>query len=120
MWNVAFGGAMAVLAGRAADFTSSRTGSAKPIGQRSLPYGRTLTSVSLFEGYRRPEVPEEIEAPCHALFALNGTSLLGIDLYQSEEGRWTFHSATPLPDMCVGGTPLLQEIVKTWSSQAIQ
>jgi hypothetical protein len=90
-------------------------------GERSLAYERALTSVVLFEGTPfGQEAPAEIEAPCQALFALTGTSLLGIDLYQSKESRWTFHSATPLPNLCVGGTPLLQEILRSWSSEAVQ
>jgi hypothetical protein len=110
----------AVLAGRAG-FHVEPYRECENDWERSLPYGRTLTSIVLFEGTPfGQQVPEEIEAPCHALFALNGTSLLGIDLYQSEEGRWTFHSATPLPNMCLGGTLLLQEILRTWSSEAIQ
>ena len=110
----------AVLAGRAG-FHVEPYRESESDWERSLPSGRTLTSVVLFEGTAfGPLVPAEIEAPCHALFALNDTSLLGIDFYQSEEGCWTFHSATPLPDMCLGGIPMLQQVLRTWSSEKIQ
>lgn len=110
----------AILAGRAGfhvePYREYETG-----WERSLPSGRTLTSAVLFEGTPfGPHVPAEIETPSRALFALNGTSLLGIDFYQSEKGHWNFHGATPLPDLCLGGIPLLQQVLKSWSSEAIQ
>jgi len=110
----------AVLAGRAG-FHVEPYRESETDWERSLPNGRTLTSVVLFEGTPfGPRMPVGIEAPCHALFALIGTSLLGIDFYQSEAGRWTFHSATPLPDMCLGGIPLLRQVLRTWSGEEIQ
>jgi hypothetical protein len=110
----------AVLAGQAgfdvAPYCESETG-----WERSLPEGRTLTRVVVLEGkpFGIPEI-EEIEAACQGLFSLTETSLLGVDLYQSEEGHWMFLGATPMPNMCAGGLPLLEAILKTWSEEVIQ
>ncbi len=110
----------AVLAGRAG-FRVEPLQDSETDWERSLPPGRALTHLVLFEGVPfGPQLPPEIEVPCHALSTLSGTSLLGIDVYPSEEGRWTFHSATPLPDLSVGGTPLLQEVLRAWSGEDIQ
>lgn len=110
----------AVLAGKAgfevAPYCESETG-----WERPLPEGRMLTRLVVLEGkpFGIPEVGV-IEAACRGLFLLSGTSLLGVDLYRSEEGRWMFLGATPMPNMCVGGQPLLEEILKTWSGEVTQ
>lgn len=78
--------------------------------------GHVLTQIVVFEG--KPfglSDTGEIEAACRGLFERSGTSLLGVELYASKKGGWTFHNATPLPDMRAGGTGLVEEIWKCWS-----
>ena len=78
--------------------------------------GRKLTQLVVFEGkpFGLPET-REMEAACRGLFERSGTSLLGVEIYASKDSEWTFHNATPLPEMCVGGVDLLKEIRKSWS-----
>lgn len=89
--------------------------------ERPLEEGKTLTTTVVFEGKPFGSVETRaIEAACRGLFERSATSLLGVDMYQSEDGQWIFHNATPLPNMRVGGLPLLEEILKTWSEEVMQ
>ncbi len=103
----------AVLAGQAGFHVEPCLGS--EMGWEQPLRERLLTRLVLFEGKPFGLRDQAIEAACGRLFQRSETSLLGVDLYKSEESEWTFHSATPLPDMGVGGLPLLQEILKAWS-----
>jgi hypothetical protein len=44
---------------------------------------------------------------CRSLRRLSGMDLLGIELAEAPDGDWTFRTATPHPDLSVGGEPLL-------------
>jgi hypothetical protein len=104
-----------LLAGQAGFYVEPCCGSGMG-WERPPEEGRQLTQVVVFEG--RPfglTGIGEIEAACRKLFDLTGTSLLGIELYASKGNRWTFHNATPLPDLCAGGVGLMEEIRKSWS-----
>jgi hypothetical protein len=108
----------ALLAGQSG-FTVAPYTESDTAWERPLPEGRTLTQIVVFEGKPFGAIEtKDIEPQCRELFARSKTSLLGLDLYRSEQGRWIFYNATTLPDLCVGGIPLLEEILKTWSLQA--
>ena len=58
-----------------------------------------------------PSLPAEA---CLALGALAGDALIGIDLLNDQD-RWIFHSASPRPDLCKGGRPVIDAISKAFS-----
>jgi hypothetical protein len=55
-------------------------------------------------------LPEAIRKGCCRLAALSGAPLLGIDFHTSPGELWAFSAATPVPDLMVGGAPLLQSL----------
>ncbi len=56
-------------------------------------------------------VPDSTREACQSLAALAGDALLGIDIARSSaRPEWHFVTATPLPDLCVGGEPLLDAL----------
>ena len=58
-----------------------------------------------------PAMPPGIREGCLQLARLAGTQLLGIELAAETAGaEWAFASATPLPDLCSGGEPLLDAL----------
>lgn len=110
----------AVLAGQAGFYVDPCCAS-EMSWERPWKEGKTLTRVVVFEG--KPfglTESHEISDACRRLFELSGTSLLGLDLYWSDKHRWVFHSATPLPDMQIGGVGLLEELMKSWSAGVMQ
>ena len=60
-----------------------------------------------------PTLPPHIADACKALARLSQTHLLGIELTVGQSHRpWTFAAATPLPDLRLGGEPLLNELAR--------
>jgi hypothetical protein len=57
-------------------------------------------------------VPESTSLACANLAKDAGAELLGVELYQAENGQWTFANATPCPDLSIGGLPLLQRLAE--------
>jgi hypothetical protein len=58
-------------------------------------------------------LPPHIADACTALARLSQTPLLGIELTVGQSHRmWTFAGATPLPDLRLGGEPLLNELAR--------
>jgi len=55
-------------------------------------------------------VPGEVRESCRRLASLAETPLLGIDLYVEPDGGWRFASATPIPDLHIGGTALVSRL----------
>jgi hypothetical protein len=51
--------------------------------------------------------PEHIMEGCRRLAELSGTGLLAIEFMADETSSWTFAGATSLPDLRLGGDPLL-------------
>lgn len=62
------------------------------------------------------KAPEEISAGCLRLSEHCGTELLGIDFYNGTGPSWTFASATPMPDLRLGGGPLLETLAHVFRS----
>ncbi len=61
-------------------------------------------------------LPENIHHACLAFAAKSQTRLLGIDLFRAGNRDWTFASATPLPDLQIGGAALIAKLVRTLRS----
>jgi hypothetical protein len=61
-----------------------------------------------------PSLPPHISDACQALGRLAQTALLGIELAMGhpDGDRWTFAGATPMPDLRLGGEPLLNELAR--------
>lgn len=60
------------------------------------------------------ELPASVAGACLRLGGLTGDALIGIDLIQ-DRGRWKFHSASPRPDLCKGGQPLIDAMSRAFS-----
>jgi hypothetical protein len=57
-------------------------------------------------------VPADVAQACGRLLKDVEAGLLGIDLYMDDQGRWTFASANPAPDLRLGGMPLLGRLAQ--------
>ena len=84
--------------------------------RRLVPEGTpTITAITLGNHVFGPNLPPHIGDACKALARLAQTPLLGIELtVQQSNGtaRWTFAGATLLPDLRLGGEPLLDELAR--------
>jgi hypothetical protein len=81
-------------------------------GYASLaPKGATTMNVIAFRGevYGK-HVAEPVARACAKLAEQAKTELLGIELYATQNGEWTFANATPCPDLSIGGMPLLRNL----------
>lgn len=93
-------------------------------GFRSLaPEGAAKQNVIAFRGEvfatqpcTRPgtqsgtQLPQSTVRACTKLAEEAGIELLGLELFASENGDWTFAGATPMPDLSIGGMPLLERL----------
>lgn len=80
-----------------------------------VPQGTPTTMViTLGNHVFGPSLPPHISDACKALARLAQTPLLGIELTvgQSHGDRWTFAGATAMPDLRLGGEPLLNELAR--------
>jgi hypothetical protein len=87
------------LSGR--DSADSAFSTLAPAGAATL--NLIALSGKVYGGY----VPDSTARACANLAEDAGTDLLGINLYLDDDGKWTFAGAMPLPDLTVGGMPLL-------------
>jgi hypothetical protein len=60
------------------------------------------------------ELPSSLVEACLALGALSGDGLIGIELVKDRDD-WSFHSASPRPDLFKGGRPLVDAISRAFS-----
>jgi len=75
--------------------------------------GESVTQVVVLDGEVFGSVlPERIRDSCRELADICEMGLLGIDLLFSLIGGWSFASATPLPDLEVGGHPLIARLAQ--------
>jgi hypothetical protein len=74
----------------------------------------THTLVVFKESVFGGEDVQDLIPACVHLAKLAGTDLLGIDLHRDSHSV-TFTGATPLPDLCIGGDPLLDRLHRHFS-----
>jgi len=85
-------------------------------GFRSLaPEGAAKHNVIAFRGelfgaQSGAQLPQPTVRACTRLANDVGTELLGLELFAAENGDWTFAGATPMPDLSIGGAPLLERL----------
>ena len=60
-----------------------------------------------------PRAPDGIREGCKRLSELSATPLLGVDFTVDEAGSWTFAGASVMPDLRLGGDPLLDALAST-------
>jgi hypothetical protein len=72
-----------------------------------VPEGPIRTVFAVGECVVGTEMPKAIKEGCLRLAASAGTRLLGIQFAAGPAGPWTFLSATPTPDLSLGGERLL-------------
>ena len=60
------------------------------------------------------ELPPSLAEACLTLGSLTGDAFIGIDLL-SDRDRWSFHSASPRPDLCKGGHLLIDALSQAFS-----
>jgi len=70
----------------------------------------TLTLITLCGRVYGGFVPDSTARGCASLAESAGTDVLGISLFLNSDARWTFAGAMPLPDLTVGGEPLLRAL----------
>lgn len=89
-------------------------------GYTSLaPEGATTINLIAFRGeVYGGRVDEPVARSCARLAQEARTELLGIELYASQNGEWTFSSATPYPSLSVGGMPLLRSLAEALTQGA--
>jgi hypothetical protein len=53
-------------------------------------------------------LPQSVRTGCCELARISQTPMLGVELaYSQETNSWLFDGATPMPDLRLGGEPLL-------------
>lgn len=89
-------------------------------GYASLaPDGATTANVIVFRSeVYGDRVPEPVAHACSRLAQDAKTELLGIELFASQDGEWTFASATPCPSLSLGGAPLLRSMAEALTQGA--
>jgi hypothetical protein len=79
--------------------------------RRLFPYGTpTRTLIAVNDVVCGAELPLEAQNGCTRLTRLAGTSLLGIELAQTQKQDWVFAGATPMPDLRYGGEAFLNQL----------
>lgn len=98
---------------QSAQYTAAR-------GYASLaPEGTTTVNLIAFRGeVYGGRVAEPVARACARLAQEARTELLGVELYASQNGEWTFASATPYPSLSVGGMPLLRSLAEALTQGA--
>ena len=88
-------------------------------GYASLaPAGAPVTHVVVLDDETfGPDLPQAPRECCRRLAQICRTQLLGVDLFVSPSDPWTFAGATPLPDLQVGGTALLQRMAQVFQNR---
>ncbi|MBV9252531.1 MAG: hypothetical protein JO227_25230 [Acetobacteraceae bacterium] len=79
------------------------------------PVGTAVTPIIVFDG----EVfgaclPASTHKACVAFARAAETALLGIDLFTNATGQMSFGHANPIPNLMIGGEPLLDRLVQVF------
>lgn len=73
----------------------------------------TTMVITLDDRVFGPNLPAQIGNACKELARISQTPLLGIELTVGQShAPWTFAGATPMPDLRLGGEPLLDELAR--------
>ncbi len=82
--------------------------------RRIVPDGTpTMMVITLGDRVFGQSVPPRVSKACTELARISQTPLLGIELTVGQShGLWTFAGATPMPDLRLGGEPLLNELAR--------
>jgi hypothetical protein len=106
----------AVLASRAGLPTFPFRQSAQldvPVGRRLSPLDSSVRAAFVVAGrFVGPSVPPEIADASVALAKLARVDLLGLEFAASSASPWTFASASPQPDLRLGGQVLLDALAQ--------
>jgi hypothetical protein len=71
----------------------------------------TITAIVVGDRVVGPALPREVQLGCLRLARLSQTPLLGIELTNGgSTNDWSFAGATPMPDLRMGGEPLLDAL----------
>jgi hypothetical protein len=81
---------------------------------------RIETLIALKDRLFGTSMPEEIVTACLHLASLADSDLLGISLFQAENGVWNFDAATPYPDFMAGGQDLIEHLASVFSKGTVQ
>jgi hypothetical protein len=84
------------------------------------PYAPVSRVVVLENDVFGAALPPSVRARCVQLAAISRTPLLGIDLFPTADDPWTFAAATPMPDLQIGGEPLLGKLAELFQNGAKQ
>lgn len=63
-------------------------------------------------------LPGSMAAPCLRLAELSGVDILGIELRRDDTGPWRFAGAHPMPDLRIGGEPLIDHLATELTERA--
>lgn len=76
--------------------------------------GTPVTTLVVVNGVvTGPPAPDGIREGCKRLSELSTTPLLGVDFAVDEGGSWTFAGVSVMPDLRLGGEPLLDALAST-------
>jgi len=79
-------------------------------GTSAVPDGRSRTVLVLDDRLYGEAVPADVGARAISLARLAETRLLGIEMIESRNGAWWFVAASTVPDVRLGGEPLLDAL----------
>lgn len=74
-------------------------------------------TVLVLDRYVFGAAPPSVLRACRRLAMLAGTTILGIEFAVGVNGQWTFASATPLPDLRLGGQSVLDALVEIFQGE---
>jgi hypothetical protein len=67
-----------------------------------------------------PPAPASIQGGCVRLSKLSATQLLGVDFTAGPDGSWNFAGVSTMPDLRLGGEPLLDALATALNGRCIQ
>jgi hypothetical protein len=114
-----FHGSEAAIMANAAGFAtpaykqSDTDGAEAGYGSLAPPDAALSQVVVLDDEVFGANLPPRVRDQCTSFARLSQTRLLGIDLFRTPESDWTFACATPLPNLPLGGPPLLEKLART-------
>lgn len=89
--------------------------------RRLFPVGTsTRTAIVVGEHVVSPHaLPTEIRQACRRLAELSETPLVGVEFAETDGSAWTFANANPLPELRLGGEPVLDALAAALRCNAL-